>query len=49
MLYNAHETCTKGVATWELSKWNVILYPIMHGKCTIHAQKGYVGGMKLIL
>ena len=28
------------VATWELSVWNVIFDPIMHGKCTMHGQKG---------
>ena len=27
----------KGVVMWKLSKWNVMLDPIMHDKCTMHA------------
>ena len=51
-----HNACTKwGMVMWESSRLNVILDPLMHGKCTMHARKGRglhwnrVGGMKFIL
>ena len=52
---SAQDVCTKGV--WlhgNRVRRNIILDPIMHGKCTMHARKGRglrwnrVDGMKLV-